>query len=80
VRRGDLVVRKGVVAMRTTRGFEKVDVIYRRIDDTFLDPDAFRPDSLLGVRGLLDVYRRGNVALGAAASQTTRPSTRTSRR
>ena len=62
----DLVVRKGVVAMRTTRGFEKVDVIYRRIDDTFLDPDAFRPDSLLGVRGLLDVYRKGNVALANA--------------
>lgn len=62
----DLVVRKGVVAMRTTRGFEKVDVIYRRIDDVFLDPDAFRPDSLLGVRGLLDVYRKGNVALANA--------------
>lgn len=62
----DLVVRKGVVAMRTTRGFEKVDVIYRRIDDTFLDPDAFRPDSLLGVRGLLDVYRKGSVALANA--------------
>ncbi|MBS2013485.1 MAG: circularly permuted type 2 ATP-grasp protein [Deltaproteobacteria bacterium] len=62
----DLVVRKGVVAMRTTRGFEKVDVIYRRIDDTFLDPDAFNPESLLGVRGILEVYRNGNVALANA--------------
>ena len=52
--------------MRTTRGYERVDVIYRRIDDDFLDPDAFRPDSLLGVRGLVAAYRAGRVALANA--------------
>ncbi len=62
----DLVVRGGYVEMRTTKGFQRVDVIYRRIDDTFLDPRAFRPDSLLGVPGLMDVYRKGNVALANA--------------
>lgn len=62
----DLVVRDGRVHMRTTRGFQRVDVIYRRIDDTFLDPKAFRPDSLLGVPGLMDVYRAGKVALANA--------------
>jgi uncharacterized circularly permuted ATP-grasp superfamily protein len=60
---GDLVVSDNVVWMRTTRGFERVDVIYRRIDDDFLDPLAFRPDSLLGVPGLINAYRAGNVAL-----------------
>src|SRR5678810_1216131 len=59
----DLAVEDDQVRMRTTRGFEKVDVIYRRIDDDFLDPLAFRPDSLLGVPGLIDAYRAGNVAL-----------------
>ena len=62
----DLLVRKGEVVMRTTRGFQRVDVIYRRIDDTFLDPRAFNPDSLLGVPGLLEVYRNGRVALANA--------------
>jgi uncharacterized circularly permuted ATP-grasp superfamily protein len=62
----DLLVRKGEVVMRTTRGFQRVDVIYRRIDDTFLDPRAFNPESLLGVPGLLDVYRAGRVALANA--------------
>jgi uncharacterized circularly permuted ATP-grasp superfamily protein len=62
----DLVVRGGFVEMRTTKGFQRVDVIYRRIDDTFLDPKTFRPDSLLGVPGLIDVYRAGNVALANA--------------
>ena len=52
--------------MRTTGGFERVDVIYRRIDDDFLDPKAFRPDSLLGVPGLMEVYRAGQVALANA--------------
>ncbi len=52
--------------MRTTKGFERVDVIYRRIDDDFLDPKAFRPDSLLGVPGLMEVYRAGRVALANA--------------
>jgi uncharacterized circularly permuted ATP-grasp superfamily protein len=63
---GDLVVSDGYVWMRTTHGFERVDVIYRRIDDDFLDPDAFRPDSMLGVPGLMEVYRAGNVALANA--------------
>jgi uncharacterized circularly permuted ATP-grasp superfamily protein len=62
----DLLVRDGRVHMRTTRGFQRVDVIYRRIDDTFLDPLAFRPDSMLGVPGLMDVYRSGRVALANA--------------
>jgi uncharacterized circularly permuted ATP-grasp superfamily protein len=62
----DLVVKNGFIYMRTTGGFERVDVIYRRIDDDFLDPQAFRPDSLLGVPGLMDVYRQGHVALANA--------------
>ena len=62
----DLLVADGHVLMRTTKGFERVDVLYRRIDDDFLDPLAFRPDSLLGVPGLLDVYRAGRVALANA--------------
>jgi uncharacterized circularly permuted ATP-grasp superfamily protein len=59
----DLVVEKGSVYMKTTGGLERVDVIYRRIDDDFLDPAAFNPDSALGVRGLFDAYRAGRVAL-----------------
>lgn len=62
----DLVVSDGFVYMRTTRGFERLDVLYRRIDDDFLDPNVFRPDSLLGVPGLMDVYRAGRVALANA--------------
>lgn len=62
----DLLVDEGRVWMRTTRGRQQVDVIYRRIDDDFLDPAAFRSDSMLGVRGLLDVYREGRVALANA--------------
>jgi len=62
----DLVVADGHVLMRTTKGFERVDVLYRRIDDDFIDPLAFRPDSLLGVPGLLDVYKAGRVALANA--------------
>jgi uncharacterized circularly permuted ATP-grasp superfamily protein len=62
----DLAVLDRAVFMRTTRGLRKVDVIYRRIDDDFLDPQAFRSDSLLGVPGLLDAYRSGNVALANA--------------
>ena len=62
----DLVIDKGFVYMRTTDGFQKVDVIYRRIDDDFLDPEAFRKDSMLGVPGLMEVYRKGNVALANA--------------
>jgi len=52
--------------MRTTKGLERVDVIYRRIDDDFLDPEAFRPDSLLGVPGLMAAYASGRVALANA--------------
>lgn len=62
----DLIVDGAEVKMRTTRGLKRVDVIYRRIDDDFLDPTTFRPDSLLGVTGLMDVYRAGNVALANA--------------
>jgi uncharacterized circularly permuted ATP-grasp superfamily protein len=59
----DLFVQDNAVYMRTTRGPQRVDVIYRRIDDDFLDPAHFRADSTLGVRGLLDVYRAGRVTL-----------------
>ena len=62
----DLVVMDDFVYMRTTNGFEKLDAIYRRIDDDFLDPTVFNPDSLLGVPGLMKVYRAGNVALANA--------------
>ena len=62
----DLVVDGGRVFMRTTKGLERVDVIYRRIDDDFLDPEAFRPDSLLGVPGLMAAYASGRVALANA--------------
>jgi uncharacterized circularly permuted ATP-grasp superfamily protein len=62
----DLVVMNGYVMMRTTKGFERVDVIYRRIDDDFLDPQTFRPDSMLGVPGIMEVYRAGRVALANA--------------
>ncbi len=59
----DLIVRDAKVYMRTTEGLMPVDVIYRRIDDDFLDPSVFRPDSLLGVPGLVNAYRSGNVSL-----------------
>jgi uncharacterized circularly permuted ATP-grasp superfamily protein len=59
----DLLVDQNRVYMRTTQGLERVDVIYRRIDDDFLDPLTFRPDSTLGVSGLVNAYRAGNVAL-----------------
>ena len=59
----DLLVNEGFVYMRTTRGLRRVDVVYRRIDDDFLDPLAFRPDSLLGVPGLLHAFKLGRVAL-----------------
>ncbi len=62
----DLVIEDGFVHMRTTNGLKRVDVIYRRIDDDFLDPKCFRPDSVLGVPGLMDVYRNGRVALANA--------------
>jgi uncharacterized circularly permuted ATP-grasp superfamily protein len=59
----DLMVRDAKVYMRTTSGLVPVDVIYRRIDDDFLDPTVFRPDSLLGIPGLVNAYRSGNVSL-----------------
>ncbi|MET0787139.1 MAG: circularly permuted type 2 ATP-grasp protein [Paenisporosarcina sp.] len=59
----DLIVFDDIVYMKTIRGLEKVDIIYRRIDDDFLDPEAFREDSTLGVPGLLNAYRKGNVAI-----------------
>jgi len=59
----DLVVEDGRLWMRTTRGLRPVDVVYRRIDDDFLDPLAFNPDSVLGVPGLFDVYRAGRVTI-----------------
>ena len=62
----DLRVEDGFVYMRTTTGLKRVDVIYRRVDDDFLDPTVFRPDSLLGVPGLMRAHRLGNVALANA--------------
>ncbi len=62
----DLFVEGEFVWMRTTEGPRKVDVIYRRIDDAFLDPLCFRPDSMLGVPGLMDVYRSGGVSICSA--------------
>jgi uncharacterized circularly permuted ATP-grasp superfamily protein len=59
----DLVVRDSHVFMRTTKGLEPVHVIYRRVDDDFLDPTVFRKDSVLGVPGLINAYREGNVSL-----------------
>jgi len=59
----DLVVNDHHVFMKTTRGLQRVDVIYRRLDDDFLDPTVFRKDSVLGVPGLIEAYRRGNVNL-----------------
>jgi uncharacterized circularly permuted ATP-grasp superfamily protein len=62
----DLVCEAGRVWMRSTAGLEPVDVIYRRIDDDFLDPAVFRADSMLGVRGLIDVFAAGRVAIANA--------------
>ena len=62
----DLVVKDDFVHMRTTSGFERVDVIYRRVGDDYLDPKVFRPESLLGIPGVMGVYKKGNVALANA--------------
>ncbi len=62
----DLVVADGYLQMRTTKGLKRVDVLYRRIDDEFIDPTVFNPDSLLGVPGLMDVYRAGRLGLANA--------------
>lgn len=62
----DLLVDDGVVYMRTTAGLRRVDVVYRRVDDDFLDPVVFREDSLLGVPGIMHAYKRGNVTVANA--------------
>src|SRR5437660_9681252 len=62
----DLVVKNEEVFMRTTEGLKRVDVMYRRLDDDFLDPLTFRPDSLLGVPGLMSAYMAGNITLANA--------------
>ena len=62
----DLIVKNDELFMRTTEGLKRVDVIYRRLDDDFLDPLAFRPDSVLGVPGLMSVYMAGNITLANA--------------
>lgn len=59
----DLRVVDGHIAMRTTRGYKTIDVIYRRVDDEFLDPLTFNPNSMLGVPGIMDVYRAGNITI-----------------
>jgi uncharacterized circularly permuted ATP-grasp superfamily protein len=59
----DLIVKDDVVYMKTTHGLRRLDVLYRRVDDAFLDPLAFRPDSMLGVAGVINAWRAGNVAL-----------------
>jgi uncharacterized circularly permuted ATP-grasp superfamily protein len=66
VQGSDLIVENGYVQMQTTQGLRRVDVIYRRIDDDFLDPLCFRADSCLGVKHLMDVYRAGRVTLANA--------------
>jgi len=62
----DLKVDNGRVAMRTTRGYKPIDVLYRRVDDEFLDPLNFNPDSRLGVPGIMDVYRAGGITIANA--------------
>ena len=62
----DLVVKDDIVFMKTTKGLKRVDVIYRRIDDDFIDPTVFRKDSVLGVPGIVEAYRKGNVNLANA--------------
>jgi uncharacterized circularly permuted ATP-grasp superfamily protein len=62
----DLVVVDDYLQMRTTKGLKRVDVVYRRIDDDFIDPTVFRPDSLLGVPGIVEVYRHGHLGLANA--------------
>jgi len=71
----DLIVDGGIVYMKTIHGLTRVDVIYRRVDDEFLDSLTFRRDSVLGVPGLMGAYRAGNVAL-ATRLETGSPTTR----
>src|SRR3546814_9858589 len=67
----DLCVVDGRVAMRTTCGYKAVDVIYRRVDDDFLDPLSFNPRSALGVAGIMDVYRAGGVTIANRSEEDT---------
>ncbi|MEY8120650.1 circularly permuted type 2 ATP-grasp protein [Falsihalocynthiibacter sp. BN13B15] len=62
----DLRVVDGHIAMRTTRGYKVIDVIYRRVDDEYLDPLTFNPNSMLGVPGIMDIYRAGNITIANA--------------
>ncbi|MFD2854149.1 circularly permuted type 2 ATP-grasp protein [Seohaeicola zhoushanensis] len=62
----DLKVIDGHIAMRTTQGYKVIDVLYRRVDDNFLDPLTFNPESMLGVPGIMDVYRAGNITIANA--------------
>jgi uncharacterized circularly permuted ATP-grasp superfamily protein len=62
----DLRVIDGKIAMRTTRGYRPIDILYRRVDDDYLDPLSFRPESMLGVPGIMDVYRSGGITLANA--------------
>jgi uncharacterized circularly permuted ATP-grasp superfamily protein len=62
----DLRIVGGKVAMRTTEGYKPIDVLYRRVDDDFLDPMNFNPDSMLGVPGIMDVYRAGGITIANA--------------
>lgn len=62
----DLIISDGYLQMRTTKGLKRVDIVYRRIDDDFLDPVAFRHDSLLGIPGIMEVYRQGKLVLANA--------------
>lgn len=62
----DLRVENGRIAMRTTRGYQPIDVLYRRVDDEYLDPLTFNPDSVLGVSGIMDVYRAGGITIANA--------------
>lgn len=62
----DLELKNNEVFLKTTQGLQKVDVLYRRIDDTFLDPETFNPDSMLGAPGLFDAYKAGNIAMANA--------------
>lgn len=66
VEAGDLRVVDGRVCMRTTRGWKAIDVLYRRVDDNFLDPLTYNPDSMLGVAGIMDVYRSGGITIANA--------------
>jgi uncharacterized circularly permuted ATP-grasp superfamily protein len=62
----DVRVVDGHIAMRTTQGYKQIDVLYRRVDDDYLDPLNFNPDSMLGVPGIMDVYRAGNITIANA--------------